>query len=345
MDTCKEVVVLDSDENFLKRLVKGLEDRLSVEFNISAFSDRELSLAYMKDRNIHLLIGPEDFIGYIKDLLEEYKKTFNLSIARFIKLTDIESYMDSDDGVFKYGPLSSLVYEIDKSIGIKENKKGNEKIPLEYEDKYSKNEEPLIRGVFSLAGHEYRTAYALSLAESMALSKRVLYLNLEVFISMGTSFNSGRSKTLSDLFYEFRLGEVENLDSFIESMNGFYFIKPTVCPEDMETIEVHDLEMILDMLIKHLSLDIIILELGASYSKQLAIMDICTEIDFLKEDKDRERVGVFNNYLGRSTRSYLVDKIKEIDLDEGLRPFNGCLWGAEQRKAWKEWIVRKELLI
>ncbi len=343
MDTYKEIVILDSDENFLKHLIRGLEDRLSGEFNISAFSDRDLLLTYMKGRHIQLLIAPEDFIEHVKCFLEEYSGDLEISIARFIKLTDMESYIDSDDEVFKYGPLSGLICEIDKGRGIEFNKKVN-KDKCYVEDDAFKNDEVLIRGIFSLSGYEYKTAYALSLAEAMALTKRVLYINLEVFISMGKSFSSRRSKTLSDLFYESKLGEVLDLDVFIESMNGFYFIKPTICPEDMETIEINDLEMVLNMLIRHLNLEVIILELGASYSKQLAIMDICMEVDFIKEDKDRERVGIFNNYLVKSTRSYLVDRIKGIDLDEGLKPFNGCLWGAEQRKAWIEWIVRKGLL-
>lgn len=339
MNKRKEVVIIDPDEAFLKRLSGLLADKAADSFNISSFTDKDLACSYMENRNIHILIAAEGMLD----------RRFNeLNIHKIVKLTESENYTDEDEGVCRYGPVFRDIFmnlnEDNIFYGIEKNKDLCRRRHVNVEDKGKAVECTRIRGIFSFGEQGYKTAYALGLSEGLSMTKKVLYMNMEEFYSLGKSFEFNDTHSMSDLFYEYRMGRLKEAESYVESINGFYFISPCSCPDDIEEIKAEELESVLTMLSERLEIDEVILEMGGSYSKQVQVMDICGQIDILRGGEEG-RINAFSSYLVRSGRSYLIDKFHQLDLDEDLRPFNGCLWGMEQRKSWIGWIAEKGLLL
>lgn len=293
--------ILDGDECYAVRLSACFNGRRVLPFPFRAFSDAEAYLRCAKENEVELLLVAEDMYPAVGSgtarlvvrLCGQSVLPENESGA-----VDIPKYQASDniirDVVSLYGDMRPDILPVDKAAGAK------------------------LVCVYSPNGGVGKTTLCMALAHEKGQNRKVLYINLEEF-SADSDALPERNGSLSDALFYYHTGNgcgVGKLMSVINRGNGFDYIPPAVCAEDLAHFSTEIIMGMLDRLSAAGGYELIIIDVGGVIKEVWRLLEQADIILTPRPDSPhRERRQMeFEKYLHQTGRSEVADRIVQVDI-------------------------------
>ncbi len=231
------LALLDSDRDYLERIVTAFGTRYSEKFEIYAFTDPELCIETVRESKIDVLVADASF--EINTIL----LPSNCSFAYFVASAEIESFRDQP-AICKYRK-ADLIYKQILSI-YAEKIQGITGLRME-------DDQCRVIGFGSAAGGAGASTMAASCALHYAMNgKKVLYLNLERFGSSDLFFSADGQFDMSDVVFALKEQKANfslKLESCVrQDARGVYFFeKPKVALDMMELSAEENLRLLREL--------------------------------------------------------------------------------------------------
>lgn len=313
--------VYDVDTVYGERLMRYLEKKEKIQFQIVYFTREEALLQFAADRSIRILIVNQQ-------VLTEAVKA--LTVGHWIVLTEEKQ----EDGcseyhyIYKYQSAEEIVREIMKY---------SESItPFAVAEKGEWHKNVQMIGIYSPAVDCLKTPFALAMAQLLSQGEAVLYLNLDAVSGLDYLLEKESETDLSDAVYYMHQGNLkEKLPELVQTYGAMDYISPVRCPEDLRIISADDFVRLLQEIIQGQVYRTIILDVAEGLYSPADILAFCHTIympmksDCVSEARQRE----FWKYLERSDRSGIRNRTQQIRLPSypGMvnrgRYIEQLLWG------------------
>lgn len=357
-----DIVLVDGDEVFLKRLAGAISAGRQKNIMVRAFSETRKALNLLKASQPDALVIGE------KSYNEEFKNTFT---GKTIVLTEDDGVSEYDKaGVFvsgdspeefaatdsdkyaetaysagsvtgkgslyaepvvslcRYGPAGGIV----KAIGN----------PVKKQAGISRRESVHTTGVMSFCEAEYKNAYALTLAAMEAVSKRVLYINLDEFSPLRGKLKTSGGYTISDALYAYRQGLVssEFIRRSIGSIGGFDYIAPTLCADDLAGLKAREINRFICDIAAEYGYDRVILDVGYALDEPWEVFKFCDDADIPFREGMNGRLSEFGTYMHQSGKSFVLEMIRQVELPGELLPYREDTWFEGEYMNWLKWLEK-----
>ena len=218
----KVFAICDLEEAYVVHLAHYLNQKSDLPFRVMAFTSLSSLIEYASGNEIEILLISTDAMS------EEVR---NLNVHRIIILSDgetpslgtddpqIDKYQDSDTiARLVCGYAGAANTEMKKSLGSCR-----------------------LIGVYSPVSRCGKTMFCLTLAQALARSGKVLYLNLESWSGLEDLLQANWREDLADLMYAAR-SELEDLTSRLEGIVKTYgtldICPPSFFPEDLRETDI-----------------------------------------------------------------------------------------------------------
>ena len=317
-DRSLDIVIVDSDEVYLKRLACAIsEGREKDQKNciVRAFSETGKAMNLLKaSQPDALIVGQECYC-------EEFKSVFT---GKTIVLTEGEAEDDSE--ICRYRPVQTIIGAI-----------GN---PVRKKTAKAERKDLRITGVMSFCEAEYKNAYALTLATREGLTKKVLYVNLDEFSQLRGRFKTNGGYTISDAIYAYRQGAVDSefIRRSIGHAESFDYLSPTPCADDLAGLKAREINKFICDIAEEYGYNRVILDVGYALSEPWEVFKFCDEADMPYKEGMEGRLSEFGAYMHQSGKSFILDVIKQVKLSPELLPCRDDSWFEGEDKKWLDWL-------
>ncbi len=299
--------IYDTDAVYAKRLMGLIIEKKMVPFGVWVFTKKDEMLAGLQRKEISLLVTTEEEMSWIR---EEYA-------GEMLILTENEQQQELGKGkqsCYKYQQPDRIV-----------------RIILDYFGRDSVSEQIPVLGIFSLGNVQERSAFALEAARISAEEYKTLYVNLEEFSGLEKLLPASHSKTLSDLLYEYRQrnGQLsERMQDGICSVQGFDYIPPVRCADDISDIDCEQILQMIQQLAKQQGYERILLDIGQGVSKAWKLLGNCADIYFVtqKDAYADSRRQSFEIYFIESGMEDVLEHIREVCVTQVGGRIDGDFW-------------------
>ena len=143
-----------------------------------------------------------------------------------------------------------------------------------------KTKDSRIIGIFSPVHRSGKTGYALKLGQELAVSKNVLYLNMEIYGGIRGHFPE-EGHNLGDILYYLRQ-EKRNLgvllSTLVEHMGALDYLLPVKVSEDIKAVTLKEWTGMIAQIVEQSIYDVVILDLDEGLRDIYGLLRICTEI-------------------------------------------------------------------
>ena len=323
-DRSLDIVIVDSDEVYLKRLACAISaggnnnrNNDHKNFIVRAFSETGKAI------NLLRVSQPDALIVGQGCYCEEFRSLFS---GKTIILTEEEAV--SDQEVCRYRPVQSIIEAV-----------GN---PVRKRSLRPERRDLHITGVMSFCEAEYKNAYALALAAREGLTKKVLYINLDEFSQLRSKFKTSGGYTISDALYAYRQGSVDSefIKRSIGHTESFDFFAPTPCADDLAGLKAREINKFICDIAEVYGYNRVILDVGYALSEPWEVFKFCDDADMPFKDGMEGRLSEFGEYMHQSGKTFILDVIKQVKLSPELLPCRDESWFDGEDKKWLDWLVR-----
>lgn len=246
-----KLAILDSNQNYLNRMVSAFGSRYAENLEIYSFTNQEMAMSTLAPSRIDILIASDTF----EIDAEELPK--HCSLAYFVESSEMET-VNGQRAICKY-QKADLIYKTILSI---------------YAEKASN-----VTGVKLIDGDTVIIAFTSvgggagtsSMAAATALryaqqNKKTLYLNFEKFGSSDAFFTGEGQFDMSDVIFALK-SKKTNLSLKLESCvkqdkRGVYFYSSSKVALDMNELTTEDIQRLISEARTVGAYDYIILDLG-----------------------------------------------------------------------------------
>ena len=140
-----------------------------------------------------------------------------------------------------------------------------------------------IVGIFSPIHRCGKTGYALKLGKELAMTKSVLYLDMESYGGIGGYFPE-EGQTIVDALYYSRqegkhLGTI--LTTMVSHMDRLDYLLPAKVSEDIKSTTVKDWLEFIHQILEQSIYEVLILDLDEGVQNLYEILKLCTEVHVL----------------------------------------------------------------
>lgn len=325
-----DIVLVDGDEVFLKRLAGAISAGRQKNIMVRAFSETRKALNLLK------VSQPDALVIGEKSYNEDFRNTYT---GKTIVLTEEDSMsvdtartvsvnIDPVISVCRYGPAGGIV----KSIGN----------PVKKQAGVLNQESVHTTGVMSFCEAEYKNAYALTLAAREAVSKRVLYINLDEFSPLRGKLKTSGGYTISDALYAYRQGSVnsEFIKRAIGSIGGFDFIAPTLCADDLAGLKAREINKFICDIAAEYGYDRVILDVGYALAEPWEVFKFCDDADIPFREGMNGRLSEFGTYMHQSGKSFVLEMIRQVEIPGELLPYREDTWFEGEYRNWIKWLEK-----
>lgn len=294
--------VYDVDTAYGERLMRYLEKKEKIQFQIVHFTREEALLQFAADRTIGILIINQQ-------MLTESVKV--LAVECWIVLTEEKQEEECSEYhyIYKYQSAEEIVREIMRY--------SETVTPLAVAEKDVWHKTVQMIGIYSPAVDCLKTPFALAMAQLLSQEEAVLYLNLDAVSGLDYLLEKESETDLSDAMYYMHQGNLkEKLPGLVQTYGAMDYIAPVRCPEDLRIISADDFVQLLQEIIQSYVYRTIILDVAEGLYSPADILAFCHTIympmksDLISEARQRE----FWKYLERSDRSDIRDRTQQIRL-------------------------------
>lgn len=217
-----KLAILESDLNYLKRIVSVLNTKFADKLEVYSFTDKEVALAILGKERINVLIANESF--EIKT--EEVPK--QCSFAYLVNSSDIDS-VNNQKAICKFQKVDLIYREI---LRLYSENAGNTSTMKYIDDKCR-----VIMFSSPTGGVGNSTMAAACAVRCAKQGKKVLYLNLEKLGSADTFFSAEGVSNMGDVLFALKSKQTKlsfKLESCVKrDRNGVYFYSQSKYALDM----------------------------------------------------------------------------------------------------------------
>jgi cellulose biosynthesis protein BcsQ len=298
----KTILVLDNDIQYAKKISNFGIKYLGKKYIFLFFSDTASYEKYQNKNSSAISIINIDLVSKVKVvksdmlfILTNESKQESLHIKSIEKLFEKNNL--SINYVYKYSSADSIL-----NYCISEYEKT---IASSYESKSK------IYLVFSPIGRCGKTIFAYTFANELAKTKKVLYISLNCYESMGTDMG------LSHVIYDFKNNKLtyDSLLTQIKTKDNLSILYGVSHPNDLSQISPEEIDKIINEISSLLNYDIIIVDSDSSYSKSLFLFSTCDKILFptLNDEVSKQKRKRFLEFI-KEQNIFDISKIQEVDM-------------------------------
>ncbi len=262
----RSLVICDNEEGYAAAFAVFLMRKKELAFQVQVCDGPSQVQTILREHPVDvLLIGENYSVSERKGL--RAGNVFVLSESGKTETNADETLM------YKYQSGEMLLAEILRKCS-EENKTGD----LYF--RTAKTKESRIIGIFSPVHRSGKTGYGLKLGQELAVSKNVLYLNMEIYGGIGGYFPED-GHTLADALYYSRqenrnLGVI--LTTLVEHMGALDYLLPVRVSEDIRTVTLEEWSSLLGQIEEQSIYDVLILDLDEGLRDIYGLLRSCTEI-------------------------------------------------------------------
>lgn len=262
----RSLVICDNEEGYAAAFAVFLMRKKELAFQVQVCDGPSQVQTILREHPVDvLLIGENYSVSERKGL--RAGNVFVLSESGKTETNADETLM------YKYQSGEMLLAEILRKCSEK-NKTGD----LYF--RTAKTKESRIIGIFSPVHRSGKTGYGLKLGQELAVSKNVLYLNMEIYGGIGGYFPED-GHTLADALYYSRqenrnLGVI--LTTLVEHMGALDYLLPVRVSEDIRTVTLEEWSSLLGQIEEQSIYDVLILDLDEGLRDIYGLLRSCTEI-------------------------------------------------------------------
>lgn len=308
------IAIYDNDSVYMKQLMEYLNHKKDFIFQTRIFTKSEVLEAFCKKQTVDILLVNEE--EEITQFVSFAKKIIILCSGRLVQ--EKESY----DMIYKFQSAEEMMREL-LSYYIQE-----ESDMAGYQYLANKKLCSFI-GIFSPSGGTRKTTFAFALGQALGVTKKVLYINLELFPGNYKELSYGAASSISELIYYIKQRKPNfymKLSSLIRKFHNLDYILPPNHYSDLYELEEGDVLILLKQLQENSEYETIIFDIGFISEAMITLMGKCSQIYMPKcrqgiEISKEER---FLNYLEAEDKAVILEKIDRVevpfdeDIDKGI---------------------------
>lgn len=251
------VVILDSDQIYLDRLVSHLSGKYSSKLEVYAFTKKEAALEKVRDAKVDVFLAESRFEIDPDDIPRR------TGFAYLVDSAEVETYR-GQTAVSKFQKLD-LIYRQILSIH-------SEKAGMVTGLKVTDDSCRLIAFSSPAGGVGTSTLSAACAKYFAAEGAKVLYLNLERYGSADLYFDSEGQISMSDVIFSLK-SQKANLAMKLESSSkqdssGVYFYSQAKLALDMHELEIEDIVHLLNTIKLTQDYDYVIIDMDFDLSRE-----------------------------------------------------------------------------
>lgn len=237
----KIIAILHNDKAYVEKLMEYMKNQDSFFYDILAFSEAELFLAYENENAVTLLLCNE-----------AYKGKFSVKTEKILYLTDAPA--EEDDQIFMYQSAKQIIEQI--------GKKSNE---ARMYKKAEENKKKQIVGIFSPYEGCFRSIMPELMAACYGKEKNVLLLSMNPFYD-GMLFTAEEDwYGISELIYYSKQGKeifAQKLGSCMRRREGIDLIAGCEHYTDLFEMTEKECRLLMEVLLEDEEHDVIVLDFG-----------------------------------------------------------------------------------
>ncbi len=304
------IVIVDEDEFFLKRMGAAMGGGDRYACSVKAFSDRKKAVQAIKETPPDGLIISEDCYD------DEMRSIFEGN-------TTVLGENAGVGIVSRYSGVTAILKTLGDvgNTALKSRAGGKDRVIC----------------VFSFCEPGIRTAYALTRAQSLGRSHRTLYVNLDEF----PSFCAGDAISFSDAMYEFRKNysfKGFDLSERTGKASGFDYMSGARCMEDLSGQRPEDLGKFTEALISECGYEKVILDMGNVIRSRWDMDMYCDDIEEVCRCSVERQMSALEEFLWHSGRGDFLEKMQKVNVADDLEGYNGELTWEMNSVKWMNWM-------
>lgn len=237
----KRVAILHGDKAYAAKLMEYMKNQDGFFYEVIAFSEQELFLAYRNENAVTLLL-----------CAEEYKEKLEPKTEKVLYLTDAPD--EKEDEIFMYQSAKKIIEQICT--------KGNESgIYKRTEEKRKKQ----MIGIFSPYEGCFRSSVPELMAACYAREKEVLLLSMNAFYDGSLWSIEENRYGISELIYYSKQGKEvfgQKFESCMQRRGGIDLIAGCEHYTDLFEMTEKECRLLMEHLVKEERHDVIILDFG-----------------------------------------------------------------------------------
>ena len=267
------LAVFDQDEKYVRRLTQAMEKQQKLPFRIMGFSCAEAVLEYAAEHRIGFFLAEEECWKRIRDYFPRNRSGQIILLGKegvssegeegeFHRISKYQSGEDITNKLLKY----CLEYGDEKTIASVLVGGGPR---------------ARIVGIYTPVGRCLQTSFSLMYCKLMAVKRKVLYLNFEVFAGFREWFRREYKTDLMDLMYYLDDSKEKfmlKLASLSERFDGFSYIPPAISYEDFTQVEASQWLQLIRVIAQSGEYEVLVMDLGDQMRGLLRILEECDRI-------------------------------------------------------------------
>lgn len=256
------VALCEAQDAYRERLAEYIMHRRGGQLKVYTFSERQVFRERRREQPFDLVLLGTGFEKVIAKELEE---------GLYIHLAETPDWTEEQEpSIFKYQSGEEIL----RSMFACYLKLGR------VDSSVSRRRKEVI-GLYSPTHCRMQTPFALTMAQILALEKRVLYVNLGEWAGFGTWLQEEYRRDLSDLLYLISDygNQVEGLlESVVHSVNRVDYIPPMTDAQLLSQTGAEDYQALLALLVERTEYDVIFLDFGIMVPGFFHLLEQCSNV-------------------------------------------------------------------
>lgn len=299
------IAIYEEDIGYANRLMDFLNETEEFSLEAMVFSNKESLQNYLQKHEIDILLMGEfmDRIG-----LNEKQIKYKIVLCEGIMVREEET----EPVINKYQSAEVIMREILAFYVSKES----ETSAYRYLPQYRKCK---MISIYSPSGGCGRTTTALMMAKIFGRSKKVLYLNLEMFPGIIFGTNPEDISGFSELVYYLKQRKSNlamKIQALVRKEGNVDLLQPAGHYNDLYALNTEDIQLLIEELCSATAYDVVIFDIGFVNDGTMELLEASHMIYMPTSESKaaREKEERFFQFLKREGREYIQEKCKIFKL-------------------------------
>lgn len=299
------IAIYEEDIAYANRLMDFLNEKEEFLLEAMVFSKKESLQEYLQEHQVDILLLGE-FMDRI-NLKEEHIK-YKIVLCEGILVREEET----EPVINKYQSAECIMREILAFYVSKENTTA----VYRYLPQYRKCE---MVSVYSPCGGCGKTITALAMAQILGKSKKVLYLNLEIFPGVIFGTNPEDISGFSELVYYLKQRKPNlamKLHALVRKEGNIDLLQPADHYNDLFALEAQDIQLLIEELYGATAYDVVIFDIGFISDATVELLE-ASQVIYIPSSENKsagEKEERFFRFLKEEGREYIQDKCKKLQI-------------------------------
>lgn len=306
----KICVIYGQDEQYACKLMDYFNEKKKVPYETVVFTEKQELQEFLRFNEVQVMIVSEE-------MYEEELEQYNIHKIIRLKEEELEDCEEKANikvkDIYKYQPADNLVREL-----------------MSYCTEYNWVVKKFVGGInvigiYSPVNRAYKTTFGLCAACVLGQQYKTLYINLEEFCGLENVLMTGGQGDISDAMYyyernrEYAMRFIRNI---IMSRNGFDYIPPVRCADDIADIKVEEWIEFIQYVTQNGGYEAVVIDIGNMIQEQWKVMEMCKRVytPIRKDYISLRRIEMFKEYVRTVGKEYLLEMLQEIEVvyDEAM---------------------------